>query len=362
MALRELDDCLLGYIVNDQLIVEADITVREISDNLLLVSKGNDNVGLENQNATRYMKSVIQLTGGQVTHISTGGEAVLAPTNANTSVVESKEVPLVVSGGEEKGITKVELAEAQISAGGDGAHSSRASKAEAQHKETIAAPEQSVTGVEVRQPQQPQDKQVVGNEVVQPVRSSVQGIPEVQIPEEVPYDAGPGHGSDLVDWLGFRVQRRSVAYLNKLVERYPDSLAKFNSRSPLVQAGHLGTVALLLYTADTIPLKAWSSTLQEKCLSYIDDLKEACIELPWLMERFSLLDDHRASFLAKVELEEWEPEAAKLKQEIVVLQTKLGMLEEKIAGAQALFKAKEHLLSGQSFTVCPNYPILFGLL
>ncbi|CAK9184040.1 unnamed protein product [Ilex paraguariensis] len=250
--------------------------------------------------------------------------------------------------------------------------------------ETVCVPEQPVTGTEASQPQQSKDKQVAGCEkvprakkegeaaanvkaaigkaqAVETMSFSIQGIPEVQIPDEVPYD-GPGNGSDLVQWLNFMVQRRCVAYLNKLVERYPDSLAHFSSRSPLVQAGHLGTLALLLYTADTIPVRAWSNALHERFLSYIEDLKEAHVELPWIVERFALLLGLRVRYLAKIEMEDGELEAEKLRQESAVLQAKLGVLEEKIAVTKATMEAKEHLLSGVSFDYASDDPILSRLL
>lgn len=61
MPLSELYDPLRGYLVNDTVMVEAEVTVRKVVDYWTYDSKKETGyVGLKNQGATCYMNSLLQ--------------------------------------------------------------------------------------------------------------------------------------------------------------------------------------------------------------------------------------------------------------------------------------------------------------
>lgn len=61
MPLSELYDPSKGYLVNDSVIVEADVAVRKVIDYWTYDSKKETGyVGLKNQGATCYMNSLLQ--------------------------------------------------------------------------------------------------------------------------------------------------------------------------------------------------------------------------------------------------------------------------------------------------------------
>lgn len=61
MPLRELYDPCRGYLVNDTIIVEAEVLVRRVLDYWTYDSKKETGfVGLKNQGATCYMNSLLQ--------------------------------------------------------------------------------------------------------------------------------------------------------------------------------------------------------------------------------------------------------------------------------------------------------------
>lgn len=61
MLLNELYDPSKGYIVNDTVVIEADVAVRKVIDYWTYDSKKETGyVGLKNQGATCYMNSLLQ--------------------------------------------------------------------------------------------------------------------------------------------------------------------------------------------------------------------------------------------------------------------------------------------------------------
>lgn len=61
MSLCELYDPARGFIVNDSVVVEAEVTVRKVVDHWTYDSrKETGYVGLKNQGATCYMNSLLQ--------------------------------------------------------------------------------------------------------------------------------------------------------------------------------------------------------------------------------------------------------------------------------------------------------------
>jgi hypothetical protein len=61
MALQEFYDPTRGYLVNDTLVLEADVSVRKVVDYWAYDSKKETGfVGLKNQGATCYMNSLLQ--------------------------------------------------------------------------------------------------------------------------------------------------------------------------------------------------------------------------------------------------------------------------------------------------------------
>jgi len=61
MPLQELYDPMRGFLVNDTLVLEADVNVRKVVDYWAYDSKKETGfVGLKNQGATCYMNSLLQ--------------------------------------------------------------------------------------------------------------------------------------------------------------------------------------------------------------------------------------------------------------------------------------------------------------
>ena len=61
MPIQDIYDCSKGYLVNDTLILSAEVSVQKVVDNWAYDSKKETGfVGLKNQGATCYMNSLLQ--------------------------------------------------------------------------------------------------------------------------------------------------------------------------------------------------------------------------------------------------------------------------------------------------------------
>ncbi|KAL3504238.1 hypothetical protein ACH5RR_034079 [Cinchona calisaya] len=142
------------------------------------------------------------------------------------------------------------------------------------------------------------------------------------IPGEIPF-SGPD-GDLVVQWKTFRVAKRCIPLLDKIVEKYPTILEHFSVRTAGLQASYLGTLALIVHIMSITLVRDVGSGLMNFLQSSIMDLRIAHIDSNWIQDRVDALR------ISNGQHELFELEGQLTKEEKVLVELETATIAKKL--------------------------------